>query len=213
MPARPADRAHNSPADTVDVDGWPVAVTCLYPPGVAADLYEALATSLAWAQHHVTVYGVTHPQPRLSAWMGPGPYRYAGLTLPAADFPTVVAEIAADVARCVGEPFDAVLANWYRDGRDAMGYHADDEPELGADPLVAAVSFGATRTLRIRPRTGGPSTAVPLAGGDLVVLPRGLQRTHHHAIPRTRRPVGGRISLTFRQYRPHPPGGPERRTC
>lgn len=181
-------------------DNAAIEVTTLYTPERAQELYGALVGEVSWAQYHVTVRGTTYPQPRLTAWMGPGPYRYAGVTLPAAPLSATVADIAADVAVVVGEPFDAVLANWYRSGDDAMGYHADNESELGPEPLVASVSFGATRTMRFRPRDGGASVGVALHAGELLVMPRGLQATHHHAVVRTRRAVGGRVNLTFRQY-------------
>jgi alkylated DNA repair dioxygenase AlkB len=102
----------------------------------------------------------------------------------------------------VGACFDSVLCNRYRDGQDSIGWHADDEPALGPDPVVASLSLGAPRRFLTRPKSGGPASEVVLGPGDLLVMPKGFQRTHQHSMPKTAKPVGERISFTFRVMNP-----------
>ena len=105
--------------------------------------------------------------------------------------------------REAGAPFNSVLANLYRDGRDAMGWHSDDEPELGSAPVIASVSLGATRRFVLKHRRDAARKLVlELAPGSLLVMAGDTQRNYRHALPRTARPVGERINLTFRCLRP-----------
>ncbi len=101
----------------------------------------------------------------------------------------------------VGAAFNSVLCNAYRDGEDAMGWHSDDEPELGMNPVIASVSLGAPRRFRVRPAAGGASIGADLGHGSLLVMTGRSQRDYRHAVTRTRRPVGWRINLTFRWVR------------
>lgn len=102
-------------------------------------------------------------------------------------------------------PFNSVLANLYRDGRDSNGWHADDEPELGDDPIVASLSFGASRRFLLRSREH-PAQRYEwtLAHGSLLVMGRGVQSAYVHSVPKTSRPAGERINLTFRLVRNAP---------
>lgn len=102
----------------------------------------------------------------------------------------------------LGVDFNSVLANLYRDGSDAMGWHADDEPELGEAPVIASVSLGATRRFLLRAREGGERLALDLPHGSLLVMAGGTQAAYRHALTRTRRDVGPRVNLTFRLVRP-----------
>jgi alkylated DNA repair dioxygenase AlkB len=96
-----------------------------------------------------------------------------------------------------------VLANRYRDGRDAMGWHSDDEPELGPAPVIASVSLGASRRFVLKHRDDpAQKLALELDHGSLLVMAGATQRHYKHALPRTARPVGERINLTFRHILP-----------
>jgi alkylated DNA repair dioxygenase AlkB len=99
----------------------------------------------------------------------------------------------------VGTAFNSVLLNYYRDGRDAMGWHSDDEPELGPQPVIASVSIGGVRRFLLRPRSGGASSAIALAHGSLLLMHGDTQKNYQHSLPRTAKPVDGRINLTFRK--------------
>jgi alkylated DNA repair dioxygenase AlkB len=177
----------------------------------AVRLQEALTHELAWEQRHIVLFGKRMLQPRLIAWMGELPYRYSGQTLPPRPWPPSVAELIGPVSRRVIEaaatPFNHVLVNRYRDGNDSMGYHADDEPELGEDPVVACVSLGRTRRFVLKNRAGPklPAVSLQLEHGSLLVMGGTCQRYYRHAILREREPDAPhagereRISLTFRR--------------
>jgi alkylated DNA repair dioxygenase AlkB len=102
-----------------------------------------------------------------------------------------------------GQRYNSVLLNLYRDGRDGMGWHADDEPELGREPVIASVSFGATRRFKLRHRRSrSAASTLDLAHGDLLLMAGATQHHYVHAVPKTARPVGARVNLTFRWVRP-----------
>ncbi len=172
----------------------------------AARLLAALTAELHWEQRHIVLFGRAVLQPRLIAWAGELPYRYSGQTLEPRPWPqAVAAELAALSARigeAAGSRFNHVLVNRYRDGKDSMGYHADAEPELGPDPVVATLSLGAARRFLIRPhptRKNERPLSLPLGGGSLLVMGGTCQRHYRHAIARENTaPVAERISLTFR---------------
>jgi alkylated DNA repair dioxygenase AlkB len=175
------------------------------PAEQAAPAFARLRDELAWEARSIVLFGRRILQPRLVAWAGVLPYRYSGQTLPPRPFTPTVATLLAEVSAVVGVPFNHVLANRYRSSSDSMGLHADAEPELGPDPVVATLSFGATRTLLVVPRKGNEATgrlSFALGGGDLLVMGGTCQTHFRHGIPRARaneRDVGERISLTLRQ--------------
>ena len=99
-----------------------------------------------------------------------------------------------------GSPFNSVLVNRYRSGADAMGWHSDDEPELGAQPVIASLSLGAARRFAFKHRHDAAlKQTLELGHGDLLLMGGDTQRHYKHALPRTVKPVGERINLTFRQ--------------
>jgi alkylated DNA repair dioxygenase AlkB len=164
-----------------------------------ADRFEAaLATGLDWAQETAFLFGRRVAVPRLTAWYGDHPYTYSGVTHPPAPWPPVLAELR-DRVRAVAPGMNAVLANRYRDGRDSVSWHSDDEPEFGPDPVIASVSLGATRRFSLRHRATRVRVDVDLPHGSLLLMAGASQRAWHHALPKTARPVGPRINLTFRR--------------
>ena len=170
-------------------------------PREADELLRALREELAWEQRAIVLFGRAVLQPRLIAWAGDLGYRYSGQTLEPRPFTPAVAAIRERVQLLTGTPFNHVLANRYRDGRDSIGFHADDEPELGRDPLVATVSLGATRRFVLKPRrksTAG-ATSLDLVHGSLVVMGGTCQRHFVHGVPRHVEAADERISLTFRR--------------
>lgn len=167
----------------------------------ADDLLRHCLADLDWRQERVRLFGREVAAPRLSACYGqPGlAYRYSGVTRRCAGWTTRLREAAEAIGRRVGASFNFVLANRYRDGSDAVGWHADDE--RGIAPVIASVSLGAERSFRVRPKKGGRSTALLLAHGDLVLMWGRCQRDFRHALPRTRTQVGVRVNLTLRRVR------------
>lgn len=155
----------------------------------------------------IVLFGRRVPVPRQIAYHGdPGTaYRYSGTLHRPRPWTPTLARVRAALRELTGVPFNAVLANHYRDGRDAMGYHADDEPELGPAPddvAVASLSFGARRRFLLRARRDGGLRRFELGGGDLLVMRGRTQEQYRHALPRTRRAVGPRLNLTFRVVTP-----------
>ena len=173
------------------------------PPAEAAALLAHLTEAVAWEQRRITLFGQSHPQPRLTAWYGDpdARYAYSGLAWEPRPWLPALAALLPRLEAVSGARFNSVLLNLYRDGRDSMGWHADDEPELGPAPVIASLSLGATRRFRLRPRPGGPAAApvaLDLPAGSLLLMRGATQAAWQHALPKTARPVGPRLNLTFR---------------
>lgn len=173
-------------------------------PTEASALFDTLRSGIAWDNHPVRLFGREHPAPRLSCWIGDGDasYRYSGVVRTPQPWSPPLADLRDRLCAALEAPFNSVLANLYRDGRDAMGWHSDDEPELGASPVIASVSLGATRRFVLKHRRGDTRLALELAPGSLLVMRGATQANYRHALPRTARPVGPRINLTFRVVTP-----------
>ena len=176
------------------------------PMEEAGALAAALRQELAWEQREIVLYGKRIMQPRLIAWGGERGYRYSGQTLEPRPMTAHLLPVLESVQLRTHVPFNHVLANRYRDGMDSMGFHADDEAELGENPLVATVSLGATRRFVLRPRRGRDlePLAYDLEHGSLLVMGGTCQRQYHHGIPRQPAVQEERISLTFRWLRADP---------
>lgn len=171
-------------------------------PGQADMLLARLTEEIDWEQRSIRMFGRTVLQPRLIRFQGdPGVrYTYSGDSHAASPWHPEVAAIRDRLRReGVGE-FNSVLLNLYRDGADSMGWHADDEPELGEDPLIASISLGGTRRFVLRRRADRSLRHELSPGhGSLIVMRGDLQHHWQHQVPRTRRPVPARINLTFRR--------------
>lgn len=163
-------------------------------------LFDALVDECAWTQHEITLYGRTNPVPRLEAWHGdPGAvYVYSGIRLDPEPWTPALVRLRAVVEELTDHRFNAVLCNRYRDGNDKVGWHADDEPSLGVDPVIASVSLGAPRRFRLRPKAGGDAIAVDLPDASVLVMRGRTQARFVHELTRTARPTGPRINLTYR---------------
>lgn len=167
-----------------------------------ADNYFAqLQETIAWTQEKITMYGKTHNVPRLSAWYGDEsvPYTYSGITaygLPWTESLQAIKERAEQLAKA---QFNSVLANLYRDGADSVSWHADDERELGATPIIASVSLGQERTFQLKHKFDKTlKTNILLPHGSVLVMSGTTQQYWLHQIAKTRRAIEPRINLTFR---------------
>ena len=156
------------------------------------------------------MFGRVVDSPRLSAWIGDADatYRYSGTRFVPHPWSPSLQVLRDRVAEACGARFNSVLANLYRNGDDAMGLHSDDEPELGAQPIIASVSLGAERRFRFRQRVSrgmraSPPVGLTLAHGSLLHMAGGTQHHYQHDLPRSAAVVGPRINLTFRLI--HPP--------
>lgn len=163
---------------------------------VSADL---VGLACVWRQETITIFGRRRQQPRLTCWMGSASYTYSGVRHAPAPLPPVVEELRLRLESTFGEQFNSVLANMYRDGRDSVGWHADDERGMGDAPTIASISLGASREFQIRRNSTGTVTTIELRHGDLLVMSGASQRYYQHCVPKRARAAGRRINLTFRR--------------
>ncbi len=172
-----------------------------FSPADADRLFAALRHGIDWQQEEIVIFGQRRPVPRLVAWHGdPGArYTYSGVVHEPLPWTADLQEIRARAELVAGQPFNSVLLNLYRDGRDGMGWHADDEPELGHDPVIASVSLGATRRFQLRHRKRRETVPIDLEHGSVLLMQGPTQHHWVHALPKTARAVGERINLTFRR--------------
>ncbi|RPD46165.1 alpha-ketoglutarate-dependent dioxygenase AlkB [Hymenobacter sediminis] len=174
------------------------------PPAKAQTLFAELTSSIVWKHEPIKLFGREVMQPRLTAWHGDAgaSYRYSGLQLQPQPWTPALLQLRGQVEAAAGAAFNSVLLNLYRSGQDSMGWHADDEPELGPEPIIASVTLGATRNFRLKPRdpnlTAHAPVTLPLTAGGLLLMRGPTQRYWLHALPKTTRPVGPRLNLTFR---------------
>lgn len=165
-------------------------------------LFEVFQKSLLWEQSEITVYGKRHRIPRLNAWYGdPGTdYSYSGTRLPLNCWTPELLLIRQRLATELNLTMNSLLANLYRHGQDGVGWHADDEPELGELPVIACLSLGQARSFNLRPRIRGITEplSLTLTDGSLLIMRGRTQHDWLHAVPKTSRQVLPRISLTFR---------------
>ncbi|RPI14464.1 MAG: alpha-ketoglutarate-dependent dioxygenase AlkB [Lysobacterales bacterium] len=176
-----------------------------WPEPEAHELFGELRATIDWHQEEIRMYGRPVRVPRLVAWHGDpeAVYTYSGTEHLPRPWTPALERVRRRVEALTGHAFNAVLLNLYRDGRDGMGWHADDEPELGLEPVVASASFGATRRFCLRHRRRRElKLDVPLGHGSLLLMYGATQRHWLHAVPKTRQAVGPRVNLTFRSVRP-----------
>ena len=168
----------------------------------ASALLVSLREEIRWESHRIRLFGREVDSPRLSCWIGDegAAYAYSGARFQPHPWPAALLLIRERLADELDCAFNSVLANRYRDGRDCMGWHSDDESELGLRPLIASLSLGATRRFVLKHRRE-PSRKLELElpHGSLLVMGGDTQRNYRHALPRTARMVGERINLTFRR--------------
>ena len=166
----------------------------------ADQLFTDTLAGADWRHERVSLFGRTFTARRLSASYGDpaSSYRYSGIVRRAMPWPGYLRTLAADVAAVVEWRFNFVLINRFRDGGDRLGWHADNEVDLGNRPVIASVSVGAERVFRVRPKGGGASVGKLLGHGSLVLMWGDSQRDFRHAVPPTARPVGERLNFTFR---------------
>jgi len=180
---------------------WPAAFETVE----AGELFAGLRHGIDWQQEEIAIFGARRPVPRLVAWHGDpaAHYTYSGTAHSPRSWTPPLQRVRELTERLTGATFNAVLLNLYRDGRDGMGWHSDDEPELGPAPVIASVSLGATRRFCLRHRRRKAlKLDLSLGHGSLLLMAGSTQRHWVHAVPKTSRPVGERINLTFRRVLP-----------
>lgn len=183
----------------------PDAQVRYYPnflPQVLADsLFSDMQQQLDWQAGYIQIFGKRQLVPRLQVWYDTpdAAYRYSGVGLTPRPLPPLLDNLRQRCEQQCHTPFNSVLANLYRDGQDSMGWHADNEPELGAQPVIASLTFGEERVFKLRHQHSKQRVDLPLAHGSLLVMAGDTQRYWQHSISKSRQPMAARINLTFRR--------------
>jgi alkylated DNA repair dioxygenase AlkB len=163
-------------------------------------LFARLLSELAWQEEQIVIAGKRVKVPRLVCWYGdPGAaYRYSGVSHQPLPWTEALPAIKECVEAACGYSFNSVLGNLYRDGRDSMGWHADNERELGLNPTIASLSFGDGRLFKICHVKTRETVDIELQHGDLLLMAGALQHHWRHCVPKIRLAKRPRINLTFR---------------
>lgn len=168
----------------------------------AEQLKATLLEETPWRQNEIQLFGKTHNEPRLTQLYGDAglDYGYSGIKFKALPWTTTLANIKADVENAAGTEFNVCLLNQYRTGQDSNGWHADNEPELGQNPIIASVSLGQERFFHLRHNENKDwRFKFLLENGSLLLMKDQTQHTYKHQIAKTKREIGVRINLTFRK--------------
>ena len=171
----------------------------------ATALYNTLLNELPWQPDIVTLFGKTHITTRQIVWMGDtdADYQYSGHVRQTVPWSDIVFHVKQEIEQALAKigvttNFNTCLLNYYPSGADGMGYHADDEKELGQQPVIASLSLGATRKFVFKHKKTQDKVELYLESGQLVVMHGDTQTFWKHTITKTKTVDAGRISLTFR---------------
>jgi alkylated DNA repair dioxygenase AlkB len=185
------------------IDEYPTA----FEPRHALELADTLINEIPWHQASIIIAGAPRQVPRLQCWMGDAEsiYGYSGIRLSPEPWSEVVTSIKQRLRDLTSLNFNSVLLNYYRDGNDSVAWHADDEPELGNDPIIASVSLGAERDFQLCPKDSSSRAVkarLKLRNGSLLLMGKGMQNNWLHQVPKVNSISDPRINLTFRNINP-----------
>ena len=164
-------------------------------------MFNELFESIPWQQDDIRIFGKTHAQPRLTALFGNDgkPYSYSNIIMQPQPWTSILLKIKSQVENIAQIHFTSVLLNLYRNGKDSNGWHADNEKELGKNPVIASVSFGASRIFHLKHNLQPQlKQSIILESGSLLLMRGSTQHFWKHQIPKTAKPIGSRMNLTFR---------------
>jgi len=164
-------------------------------------IFVELKNEIPWQEDKIKVFGKIHPQPRLTALFGNEgiPYSYSNIKMQPNPWNLLLQKIKTRIESVSETNFTTVLLNKYRDGKDSNSWHADNEKELGRNPVIASVSFGAERIFQLKHNSiPNLKQNILLEHGSLLLMKGTTQHFWKHQIPKTAKPIGHRINLTFR---------------
>ena len=191
-----------APTELLPYDGsslyWPWALGDLS----STDVMQRLLDETDWEQRSIVMFGREVPQPRLNSWYGDVSYSYSGIAMVPRPWTPLLTSLRERCEELTGARYNSVLVNLYRDGDDSMGWHADDERELGPEPAIASLSLGALRKFRLRHRETREIVEVEPESGSLIFMSGLSQACWMHEVPKTKRATDARINLTFRWIHP-----------
>ncbi len=191
-------QADGTPLPNAEVVFYPE----FYPYSETSILFEQLMQELKWQQNHITFYGKKIPVPRLEVWHGDSgkTYQYSGNRFEPQLWTDLLSKIKEKIEKETNSSFNSVLINLYRNAQDSVGWHSDDEPELGTNPVIASLSLGAIRKFRLRYiHDKTIKTEILLPSGSLLMMKGNTQHHWQHEVPKSRTPSAPRINLTFRK--------------
>ena len=169
---------------------------------LATQYFEELLNCIPWRQDPITLFGKTHPQPRLTSLHAHtlDSYSYSGIMMRPQPMTETLQQIENKIYEFCDASFTTVLLNMYRNGKDSNGWHADNEPELGKNPVIASVSLGAPRFFHLRHNLDPKQRyKIILEHGSLLLMGGATQHFWKHQVAKTSKKVGPRINLTFRK--------------
>jgi alkylated DNA repair dioxygenase AlkB len=183
-------------------NGWLDFDPHFLPPAEAEHFFQRLRTEIDWKEETILMFGKEVMQPRLVAWYGdPGTsYTYSGRTMHPRPWSPPLLDLKTRIEAVSGHAFNSVLLNLYRHGKDSMGWHSDNEPELGKNPFIASLSLGSARRFHLKhtSRSEVERIRLDLTHGSLLLMGGEMQHHWQHQISKTAKDVGERINLTFR---------------
>jgi alkylated DNA repair dioxygenase AlkB len=170
----------------------------------ASNLYQRILTELPFQENQIVLFGKQVKVPRLEAYfsLNGENYGYSGQTLINNPFPRFLDDLRLEIEATTGCHYNALLINYYRDGQDSNGWHADNEKELGRNPSIASLSLGAARPFELKHMSTGFKKSIVLAHGSLLHMHGALQQHYKHQLPKKRGLTSARINLTFRWIQP-----------
>ena len=179
-----------------DIDYFPN----LFTASESDNFFEKLKTDINWVQEEISFYGKTHNLPRLTAWYGDSDkqYTYSGITVNALPWSSLLLDIKEKIESVSNIAFNSVLLNFYRDGKDSVSWHSDDEKELGENPIIGSVSFGEIRPFQLKHKFLDEKIKIELNHGSFLLMKGETQHSWVHQIPKTKKQIKERINLTFR---------------
>lgn len=183
------------------VDGEVYFYPALFSQEESDQLLKALTENIAWKQEPVFIMGKEIMQPRLTAWYGDADksYSYTGITMAPHAWTKDLLIIKERIEKVAEHQFTSALLNFYRDGKDSMGWHRDNEKELGPNPVIGSVSFGIARNFHLKHRVDkNLKEKIALTHGSLLLMKGTTQHNWYHSIPKELKVEGGRINITFR---------------
>lgn len=171
-------------------------------PFMRKDYLQELIEQVQWKQDEIKMFGKVMPLPRLTAWYGDSnaAYTYSGITNKPLQWSPLLLKLKSAVEDHCKTKFNSVLLNYYRDGSDHMSWHCDNERELGKNPVIASLSFGAKRKFQFKHKNDKGTEVVSIEpdSDSLIIMKGTIQEYWNHRITKTAKPIGPRVNLTFR---------------
>ncbi|MCP4911924.1 MAG: alpha-ketoglutarate-dependent dioxygenase AlkB [Oligoflexia bacterium] len=167
----------------------------------ACEFKDLLASEITWSQGRVKIFGKEHATPRLQSWVADEgiTYKYSGKTNHPLPWTATLEKLRNQLNKSFNLELNSALCNWYRNGEDSNGWHSDNEPELGQNPTILSLSFGATRKFQLKNRETGELINLSLEEGSLLIMFGESQKQWKHQIPKQRRVLDDRVNITLRK--------------